>query len=206
MWLVWRALAAQLASESRPWFGFARQFAAAAALLALASLAIRLDVEFAGAKPLGGRSSPIVRAAERISEYRGPINAARKGIRPTVHASPTDPASTRYLKTHTRGTERVAVICEGDWNYLADAGRSPRLSWLPLFLIHSPILLERCANDLKNSDRIFFERNALFRLQALNAATHDVVVAILADHFELVEDTPTRWLVYRRKPGATAGR
>jgi hypothetical protein len=206
MWLGWRALAARLASENRPWVGVARQFAAAMALLALTYVAVRMDVEWASAKSEGGRSSPIVRAADRISEYRGPINAARKGIRPSVHASPTDPASTRYLKTHTRGTERVAVICEGDWNYLADAGRSPRLSWLPLFLIHSPILLERCANDLRNSDRIFFERNSLSRLKALNAATHDVVVAILAEQFELVEDTPTRWIVYRRKPGHSASR
>ena len=162
MWLGWRALAAQLASESRPWFGVARQFAAASALLALACLAVRMDVEWASEKTQAGRSSPIVRAAERIAGYRSPINAARKGIRPAIHASPTDPASTQYLKDQTRNTERVAVICEGDWNYLADAGRSPRLSWLPLFLIHSPTLLERCANDLKNSDRIFFERNSCF--------------------------------------------
>ena len=98
------------------------------------------------------------------------------------------------------------MISDADWNYLADAGRSPRLYWLQVFLVHSPVLLDRCAVDLRNSDRVFVDRKSLDTLRSLNSAAHDVVVPILAEGFELADDSSTRWLLYRRKPGPTAGR
>ena len=206
IWLGWRALAVRLASESRPGLGMARQAAAAAVLVALAVQAARLDSRSATAKYQGGSSSPIVRAVNWLSEFRNPINAARKGIGPSIRPSPTDPESTRYLRSHTRRTERVAVISGAEWNYLADAGRAPRLAWLQLFLVHSPVLLDRCANDLRHSDRIFVDRYAVASLRMTNPAVHDRVVLILAEAFELADDSPTRWLLYRRKPGDLAGR
>ena len=35
---------------------------------------------------------------------------------------------------------------------------------------------------------------------------HERVAAILAERFELADRSPTRWDLYRRKPGPTAGR
>ena len=68
------------------------------------------------------------------------------------------------------------------------------------------MLLDRCAVDLRNSDRVFVDRKSLDTLRSLNSAAHDVVVPILAEGFELADDSSTRWLLYRRKPGPTAGR
>jgi hypothetical protein len=206
IWLGWRALSVRLESESRPWLGFARRAAAAAMLVALSIQAARLDSRSATSKYQGGSSSPLVRAVNWVSEFRNPINAARKGISPSRRPLPTDAESTRYLRSHTRRTERVAVICGAEWNYLADAGRAPRLAWLQLFLVHSPVLLDRCANDLRNSDRIFVDRHAVAALKKTNPAAHDCVVRILAEAFELADDSPTRWLLYRRRPGDVAGR
>jgi len=206
LWLGWQALAARLASDSRPSVAFARQGAALASILVLTVLAMRLDARMASPIHHGGSSSPVVRVTERLLQFRNPINAARKGIGPSIHPSPTDAASTHYLRIHTRRTERVTVICGADWNFLVDAGRAPRLTWLQLFLIHSPVLLDRCADDLRNSDRVFVDRNALGALKSLNARAHDVVAPILAERFVLADDSQTRWLLYRRKPGASAAR
>jgi hypothetical protein len=206
MWLAWRALAARLASESRTWVGTTRQLGAVALIGLLFMLFARLDARLANPNHHGGSSSPIVRVVERLAQFRNPINAARKEIGPSIRPSPTDPASTQYLRMHTRRTERVAVISGADWNYLADAGRSPRLAWLQLFLIHSPVLLDRCADDLRNSNRVFVDRDGLAALKGLNARAYDVVAPILAERFELADDSATRWRLYRRKPGASAGR
>ena len=81
-----------------------------------------------------------------------------------------DAESVAYLREHTRKTERVALICPTDWNYLAAAGRAPRLHWLQLFLVHSPTLLDRCSDDLRNSDRVFVARDALVTLGQVNPA------------------------------------
>lgn len=206
IWVGWRAIADRVARESRPWQGFIRQAAAATILIGLAYQAIRLDWDHANRNHQGGSSSPVVRAVNRLQHFRNPINAVRKGIEPTIHSSPIDAASSRYLRAHTRRKERVAVISDADWNYLADAGRAPRLSWLQLFLVHSPVLLDRCANDLRNSDRIFVDRNSLGTLKHLNSAAHEVVMQILTERFDVADESPTRWRLYRRKPGLVAGR
>jgi hypothetical protein len=205
VWVGWRALADRLAKGASPWGALARRMAAAAALIGIAYLGFRLDRHYARPDYQGGSSSPIVRVVNRLKNFRNPINAALKGIPTTIHPPPIDRASSRYLKIHTRRSERVAVISDADWNYLADAGRSPRLSWLQLFLVHSPVLLDRCAGDLRNSDRIFVDRTSLGTLRNMNVAAHDVVMQILAERFELADESPTCWRLYRRKPGATAG-
>jgi hypothetical protein len=167
-------------------------------------IGVRADGRAADANYQGGSSSPLVRAFTWMDTFRNPINAARKGIEPNVHPSPLDPQSVAYLRAHTRKTERVAVICGAEWNYLAAAGRPPRLHWLQLFLVHSPVLLDRCAADLRDADRVFVDRDALPNLQGVNPKAHDRVAAILAERFELADRSPTRWDLYRRKPGPTA--
>jgi hypothetical protein len=42
-------------------------------------------------------------------------------------------------------------------------------------------------------------------LLKINPAVHKAVVPILAERFELADDSSERWLLYRRKPGASAG-
>jgi hypothetical protein len=206
LWLAWRGLAARLASDTRPVLGFARQVAVAGALVGFAVIGVRADGRAADANYQGGSSSPLVRAFTWMDTFRNPINAMRKGIVPNVHPSPLDPQSVAYIRAHTRKTERVAVLCGAEWNYLAAAGRAPRLHWLQLFLVHSPVLLDRCADDLRNADRVFVDRDALTSLKGVNPAAHDRVAPILAEQFELADRSPTRWDLYRRKPGPTAGR
>jgi hypothetical protein len=204
MWLAWLALSARLASDTRPALGFARQVAVAGVLVWLAVVGVRADGRAADGNYQGGSSSPIVRAFTWMDTFRNPINAWRKGIEPNVHPSPLDPQSVGYLRAHTRKGERVALVCGAEWNYLAAAGRAPRLHWLQLFLVHSPALLERCAEDLRHADRVFVDRDALPNLKGVNPKAHDRVATILAEHFELADRSPTRWDLYRRKPGLTA--
>src|SRR5512132_326012 len=130
--------------------------------------AVRVDGRPASSQYQGGRSSPLVRSFTWLDTFHNPINGARKGIQPYVHPSPVDDASAKYLHGHTLRTERVAVISGADWNYLAAAGRAPRLYWLQLFLVHSSVLLDRCAEDLRNSDRVFVDRDALAALKGMN--------------------------------------
>jgi hypothetical protein len=206
MWLAWRELSARLASESRPLLGLARQAAVLGMLVLLAAMGVRADGRAADEDYQGGSSSPLVRAFTWMDTFRNPINAWRKGIEPKVHPSPMDPQSIAYLRAHTRKRERVALVCGAEWNYLAATGRAPRLHWLQLFLVHSPVLLDRCADDLRNADRVFVDRDALPSLKGVNPKAHDRVAAILAEHFELADRSPTRWDLYRRKPGPTAER
>lgn len=205
-WLGWQALANALAHETRPMLGFVRQVAVAAMLVAVAFFAVREDHLVANPNYQGGSSSPLVRACIWLDTFRNPINAARKGIEPNVRPSPIEAEATAYLHAHTRKTERVAVICGADWNYLVDAGRAPRLYWVQLFLVHSPVLLDRCADDLVHSERVFLDRDALNGLMWTNHTAFHRVLDILAEHFELADDAPKRWYLYRRKPGPTARR
>jgi len=85
-----------------------------------------------------------------------------------------------------------------EWQYLAAAGRAPRLHWLQLFLVHSPVLLDRCAEDLSNADRVFVERGALAELQAANPSAYAAIARVLADHFTPAE-TSRHWAVYCRE-------
>jgi hypothetical protein len=203
MCVGWRALAGRLADPSRPLLGFIRRAAVAAVILALVAVEVRRE---ARAKARPGDRSPITLTASWLDTFRNPINAARKEIKREIHPAPVDGPSRRYLHDHTKKTERVAVICGAEWNYLAATGRAPRLYWLQLFLVHSPVLLDRCADDLRNAERVFVDRDALASLKGINRAAHDKLAPILADHFELADRSPTRWDLYRRKPGATAGR
>jgi len=205
-WVAWRSLADRLACESPPRLGLIRQMAAAVVLVLLIVQAVRIDGRSATSKYQGGSSSPLVRATIWLGEFRNPINAARRGFGPGVRPSPIDVASTRYLRDHTDRNERVAIVCGADWNYLAAAGRAPRLYWLQLFLVHSPVLLDRCATDLRNSDRVFVDRHALTALHAVNPTAHDVILPILLHQFEIADRSSPRWDLYRRKPGPIAGR
>ena len=205
-WVAWKSLADRLTVEGSPRRTFARRAVAAAAILALVVQAVRIDGRSASSKHRGGSSSPLVRIQNWTHEFRNPINAARRGIGPFVHPSPVDRAYSRYLQDHSRRRERIAVISGADWNYLVNTGRAPRLYWLQFFLVHSPVLLDRCMDDLRNCDSVFVETNALIGLQGINPAAHDAVVPILAERFELADHSCPRWQLYRRKPGSSAGR
>jgi hypothetical protein len=206
VWVAWKSLANHLAVEGSPRRTFARRAVAAMAILALVAQAVRIDGRSSSSKHRGGSSSPLVRIQHWTHEFRNPINAARRGIGPYVHPSPVDRTHSRYLQTHTRPAERVAVISGADWNYLVDAGRAPRLYWLQFFLVHSPVLLDRCMEDVRHCDSVFVESNALTALRGINPAAHDAIVPILAEQFELSDHSCPRWQLYRRKPGLTAGR
>jgi hypothetical protein len=143
-------------------------------------------------------TSPLVRVADRFATFPNPINAARKDIAPNVRPSPVGEEAVAFLRAHTGEAERVAVISPTEWQYLAAAGRAPRLHWLQLFLVHSPVLLERCVADLRDSDRVFVEHGALAALKNANPTAHAPLAAVLAEHFIPAESSP-HWIVYRRK-------
>jgi hypothetical protein len=191
--VAWRSLAAKLGGRTR-------QAAAGIALAGLVALGVRADGEFANPEYQGGSSSPLVRIRHRLDTFPNPVNALRYGLEPDVRLPPVDAASVGYLRDHTARTERITLVCPTDWTYLAAAGRAPRLHWLQLFLVHSPVLLDRCADDLRNSDRVFVERHALISLLQVNPATHARVASILAGCFEPADES-ARWTLYRRKPG-----
>jgi hypothetical protein len=186
--------------------GFTRQIAVAGIVVAALAFAIRADKRVAVADYQGGSSSPLVRAFTWIDTFRNPINGMLRGIEPNIHPTPLDKPSVDYLHAHTRKRERVAIICGAEWNYLAAAGRAPRLHWLQLFLVHSPLLLDRCIDDLKHADRVFVDRDALPSLKGVNPAAHIRVARILENEFELADRSTTKWDLYRKKPGQTAGR
>jgi hypothetical protein len=176
------------------------------AILALVVLALRADARAATSKHLHGSSSPLVRLRHWLNKYHYPINAARTGMGPLVRVSPLEPDETNYLRDHTGPTERVAIISGSEWSYHVDAGRAPRLHWLQLYLVHSPVLLDRCAEDLRDADRVFVDRLSFDHLREANPPAFEAVAPILAERFELAERSATRWDLYRRKPGTTAGR
>jgi hypothetical protein len=208
-WLGWRALAQTLASETRPTLGFARQVAAAVSVIGLVGLGVWQDCAALDPSERGNSPSPFVRAIAWLDHFHNPINAARKGLEPNVRPSPIDEEATAYIHDNTRKTERVVVVSGADWNYLVDAGRAPRLCWAQLYLVHSPVLLERCANDLEHSDRVFVDEVGLYDLMWTNNATFRRVRAILDEHFEIADDATRRgmrWNLYRHKPGPSTGR
>jgi hypothetical protein len=200
----WRALSDRLSAGVSPPGALLRRAAVVGACLALVVVVCRRQLR--DEPEPGMRKSPVLQTAVWLDNFRSPFNAARKGFEPNVHPSPVEPEAARYLRGHTRRTERVAVISGADWNYLAAAGRAPRLYWLQLFLVHSPVLLDRCVEDLRNADRVFVDRNGLDALRGINPAAHAAVVPVLAGRFELADDSSRRWLLYRRKPGSSAGR
>ncbi|MFO0822110.1 MAG: hypothetical protein U0792_03155 [Gemmataceae bacterium] len=205
-WIAWRSLAQRLARETRPVMGFARQAAAAGLLLVLAVIGVREDKRVADPKYQGGSSSPLVRIAERLDVTPNPINAARKGLVAKSPVVPVDRDTVTFLRAYPEKTERVAVVAPLDWNYLAAAGRAPRLHWVQLFLVHSPVLLDRCADDLRTSDRVFVHCDALVSLQKVNPTAYERVAGILEQEFGDPMWTPCQWVVYHRKSNHLAKR
>jgi hypothetical protein len=189
VWVAWRAASANLAPAAR--------VAAGVALLGVGALGVWLDARASRPHALLRHTSPLVRVADRFATFPNPLNAAREGIPPGVRPSPVDAEAVAFLREHTGETERVAVISPKEWQYLAAAGRAPRLHWLQLSLVHSPVLLDRCAEDLRNSDRVFVERGALEALATANPSAHAAIAPILAEDFAPAESSG-HWVVYRR--------
>jgi hypothetical protein len=205
-WVAWRAVCDRLASAERPLVGFARQASAAAAVVAVAVWAVREDRAAANPKWQGGSSSPLVRVADRLDATPNPINAARKKLVAKQPAVPLDTNTVTFLRAYTAKTERVAVVAPLDWEYLAAAGRAPKLHWVQLFLVHSPVLLDRCADDVRDSEVVFVHCDALVSLNKVNPKAYEKVAGVLAEHFGDPEWTPCQWHLYHRKSGRLAKR
>jgi hypothetical protein len=192
-WWAWEAWRAGTANR-----GFAARLVMGAAVAALAVAAVRYDAQHATQHPLLKTSSPLVRIANRLDTFPNPINAQRRSVPKADWPAPFTDEEVAYLRDRTAPTERVAVISRHDWNFLAAAGRAPRLSWQPFFLVHSPVLLERCAEDVRTADRVFIDHNALLSLAQLHPSAHERVAPVIAESFELVEQVG-RWSLYARK-------
>jgi len=189
-WTAWR--------EATATRGFASRLALGTALAGLLLVAGRFDARTARPDPLLRTTSPLVRIVDRIDTFPNPINATRREIVGKDWPAPFDEEAVTYLRDHTTPTERVTVISRHDWSFLAAAGRAPRLSWQPFFLVHSPILLDRCVEDLRNSDRVFVDHNALISLSQLHPSASCRIEPILQESFEVVERVG-RWTLYARK-------
>ncbi|MCE9561366.1 MAG: hypothetical protein K8U57_04870 [Planctomycetes bacterium] len=204
--VLWQVVAKHLDSEKRPLLGSARKAAVLAGLLWLAVLGAREDRLEATTKYQGGSSSPLVRVCDRLDVATNPINAARKGLVAKPTPVPLDTDTITFLRANTRKAERVTVIAPRDWGYLAAAGRAPKLHWVQLFLVHSPVLLERCVDDIRTSDRVFVHCDALPSLCKVNPTAYQQVSTVLDEDFGPPEWTPCQWHVYFRKPGQLAQR
>ncbi len=205
-WIAWRVVCQHLASESRPLLGYGRQVAVGAALLGLSVLWAKEDRLAATSKYQGGSSSPLVRIVDRVDTATNPINAARRGFvaKPTPLNLDTDTVT--FLRAYTQKTERVTVIAPLDWGYLAAAGRAPKLHWVQLFLVHSPVLLDRCVDDIRTSERVFVHCDALGSLSKVNPTAYERVSSVLEEDFGSPQWTPCQWVLYHRKPGQLAKR
>ncbi len=192
-WTAWRTATTDRALCSRLGMG--------AAVVGLLALGLWFDAHHAKPHSLLKTTSPLVRITKRIDTFPNPINAMRREIPHKEWPAPFDEEAVAYLRDNTAPTERVTVISRHDWSFLAAAGRAPRLSWQPFFLVHSPVLLDRCVEDLRNSDRVFVDYNALMSLGQLHPSAHDAIAPVLAESFELVEQVG-RWSLFARKPGA----
>jgi hypothetical protein len=194
-WWTWTAWRSGTAGRS-----VASRLATGTALVGLLVLGVKYDAKVAQPHPLLRTTSPLVRIADRLDSFPNPINAARKEYPPTEWPTPFDEEAIAYLRERTNPTERVTVISRHDWNFLAAAGRAPRLSWQPFFLVHSPVLLDRCTEDLRNSDRVFVDENALLSLSQIHPGAYQRVAPVMAELFAPVEHVG-RWTLYVRKPG-----
>ncbi|WP_439621597.1 hypothetical protein [Gemmata sp.] len=192
-WWAWEAWRTATANR-----GFAARLAMGAAVAALAVAAVRYDARHATPDPLLQTSSPLVRIANRLDTFPNPINAKRRELPNQDWPAPFTDEEVAYLRDRTSPTERVAVISRHDWNFLAAAGRAPRLSWQPFFLVHSPVLLDRCAEDVRTADRVFVDHNGLLSLAQLHPSAHEKVAPVIAESFELMEQVG-RWSLYARK-------
>lgn len=201
-WIAWQALAQLICRNVSPTTSYLRKVVIMAGLALVTTLAIQYDYRTADSNYQGGSSSPVVRTCLWFKNFKSPINAYLNQLSPNVQLSPIDPEVTKYLRSHTRRTDRVAVICGADWNYLLDAGRAPRLSWLQLFLIHSPKLLDRCVKDLEQCERVFVDRYAWSDLKGVNPETYKRVKAVIDEQFELTDNSSKRWDLYSRKQQA----
>jgi hypothetical protein len=188
-WVAWRATTANLSLLARS--------VAGVALLGVGVLAVWLDARASRPHALLRHTSPLVRVADRFATFPNPINAARSGITTDVRPSPVDAEAVEFLRNHTSDRECVAVLSPREWQYLAEAGCAPRLHWLQLFLVHSPVLLERCAEDVRSADRVFIERGALDALVTANRPAYDAIAPTLARHF-IPAESSRHWVVYRR--------
>ncbi|MBA4189948.1 MAG: hypothetical protein C0467_18340 [Planctomycetaceae bacterium] len=192
-WTAWRSATANRGVATRLGLGLS--------LSGLLVFAVRYDARTAQPHPLLRTTSPLVRIVDRLDTFGNPINAMRRVTTPTTPSpDPFTDDDVAYLRNRTAPTERVAVISRNDWSFLAAAGRAPRLSWQPFFLVHSPVLLDRCTEDLRNSDRVFVDQNALTTLAKLHPSAHNAVAPLLAESFEVVENQG-RWTLYSRRAG-----
>ncbi|VTT97518.1 unnamed protein product [Gemmataceae bacterium] len=192
-WWAWEAWRAGTANR-----GIAARLVLGVAVAALAVVALRFDAATATPHPLLKTSSPFVRIANRLDTFPNPINAQRRSLPKTDWPAPFSDDEVAYLRDRTSPTERVVVISRHDWNFLAAAGRAPQLSWQPFFLVHSPVLLDRCAEDVRAADRVFIDHNALLSLAQLHPSAHEQIAPIIAKSFELVEQVG-RWSLYARR-------
>ncbi len=191
-WVAWRAVMAQFESRAARW-------CAATMIIGLLIVGVWADSHYAKPHPLLRTTSPLVRIGERLSVFPNPINAFRKEMKPLAWPSPFDDEAVAFLRNRTEETERVAIISRHDWSFHAAAGRAPRLYWVQLYLVHSPVLLQRCLDDLRNTDRVFVDHNALISLNQINPGAHWGVARVFEERFEVAEQSG-RWTVYRQKP------
>jgi len=191
-WTAWRA-----ATANR---GLGARFAMGAAVVTLAVIGIRYDARSARPHLLLRTTSPLVRIWERLDTFPNPINAMRREIPKKAWPSPFSDEDVTYLRDRTTPTERVTIVSRHDWSFLAAAGRSPRLSWQPFFLVHSPVLLDRCVEDLRDSDRVFVDENAILSLSQLHPSAHVKVAEVLEESFVVIEKED-RWTLYGRRTG-----
>jgi hypothetical protein len=198
-WIAWRTIAEKLADARQPRVGFTRQAVAFAALGLLLVVAVAVEVRHARPHPLLGSTSPLVRIGNRLDTFPNPINAARRPLKPKEPPIPFNAEAAAFLRDRTEASERVAVLSQFEWSALTAAARAPRFPWLPLFLVHSPVLLDRCAEELRNTDRVFVEANALPTLERMHPSAYAVLAPILATRFAPAEQSP-RWTLYIRRP------
>jgi hypothetical protein len=175
-----------------------RRFALAGSLTAALTAFVLVDAAVENPNHMGGSSSLLVRIGRYFSNYPNFCNYWQRGF--DLAKVPALPETTNagWLKAHTSPGERVTLLSRRDWMYLVEAGRVPRLHWVQLILVHTPVLLQRCLVDLHDSETVFVEKTAYDHMTRLNQQAYDRVVPLLQTEFVLEEENES-WEVYHRK-------
>jgi hypothetical protein len=207
VWVGWQALAQRwLRDPTRSALGRAREAFALACLVGVGFCLADLDRRLAIPNHRGGSSSPVVRIQQNARGFPSLFANWLKPIPSGPCPNRIAPDKMAFVRDRTGPRERVALISSEDWMYLVDAGRAPRFHWTPIGLIHSPQLLSRCFEDLRQADRVFVEDGALEWLRKINARSYDQFLPVLENDFEIVESSGGCWQVYQQRHRALAGR
>ncbi|MBE9116862.1 hypothetical protein IQ249_13225 [Lusitaniella coriacea LEGE 07157] len=144
----------------------------------------------------GGSISPVIRAYKSFKVHPNLISYKDLPYNETQHR-PVIASNTDFIKNNIQEGEQITLISTSDWVYLTDAKLPPKLHYMPLYLTHSKVLLERNLQSLQSSSQIFVELDTIDSLEFQKNPKLYASTKQLIDRCFEKEKSNQNWTIYR---------